>query len=447
MKEHSFYLISLGCSKNTVDSQSIGQLLLNHGYTQVDKPGRAEILVVNTCGFIQPARDEAIEVLNELSDKKRRGQLLFAAGCMAERHHQVIAESVKGIDGIIGTRRWMDLVDFIQEVRQRKSPAPLYHLPSTPSVGSDDQGLPRFAIQGGSAYLKIADGCHRPCAFCSIPLIKGNLISRPMETILAEAERLTQAGVKEIILIAQDSTSYGHDLGLADGLPTLLEELVKRVPDLPWIRILYTFPGSVSDHLIDVMAHNPQILHYFDIPLQHSHPQILQKMIRPTRKEWAYHTIEKMRKAMPDLAIRTTFIVGYPGETEEEFTDLMNFVSDIRFDRVGVFPFYFEPGTSSETLGDPVPFEVKQERVERLMLHQEDISHARNREQIGKTLDILIEGEDRDVVIGRSYRDAPEIDGLVFAEGKASTGDIIPVKVTGALPHDLIGQICSHTKG
>jgi ribosomal protein S12 methylthiotransferase len=442
MREKSFYLISLGCAKNTVDSASIGQLLLNDGYAQVEKPTQAELLIVNTCGFILPAREEAIQVLQELAQGKKRGQILVAAGCLTERYSDYVVKNVPKIDGVIGTKRWMDLLDLIQQIRAKKSKSPLYHLPNSDTVGSDEHGVYRFALQGASAYLKIADGCHRPCAFCSIPLIKGTTVSRPMDKILEEARWLQDNGTKEIILIAQDSTAYGLDLGIKDGLPNLLEQLVKTVPEIPWIRVLYAFPGFVTDRLIEVMANNPQILHYLDIPLQHAHPEVLKRMHRPSNMEWVYQTIDKMRKAIPDLTIRTTFIVGYPGETEEEFQTLLDFIKEIKFNHIGVFPFFFEPGTTSEPLGDPISQEVKQERVERLMLLQEEISQDLNRKSIGGKLDVLIEGiDEKGISIGRSYRDAPEIDGLVIAEGRAKIGSIVSVKITSALPHDLIGHI------
>jgi ribosomal protein S12 methylthiotransferase len=314
-------------------------------------------------------------------------------------------------------------------------------LPESPTISSDEKGIPRVALQGGSAYLKIADGCHRPCAFCTIPLIKGTTVSRPVAAILDEAQLLRDSGAQEIILIAQDTTAYGLDRGEKNGLAALLKELTQIVPDIPWIRVLYAFPGYVTDELIEVMAENRQILPYLDMPLQHAHPATLLRMRRPANMDWVHKTLAKMRAAIPELALRTTFIVGYPGETEEEFQSLMDFVAETQFDHVGVFPFSFEPGTASEPLGDPISLEIKKERIERLMLMQEEISHRRNQAQIGKTLPILVEGFNEGISVGRSYRDAPEIDGLVFAEGRAPIGSIVPVKITGAMPHDLMGRI------
>ncbi len=446
MRSDTFHLISLGCAKNTVDSDSMAQLLLQDGYRMSADPRRANILIVNTCGFIGPAKKESIDVLQELAGKKRAGQLLIAAGCLTQRYGVEVARQVPGIDGILGTRRWMDIVEVVRELRRAPHPEPLYHLPeNAATVGPDprmDGALPvlRASISGASAYVKIADGCRRPCAFCAIPLIKGTAVSRPLESILDEARRLRDDGIRELILIAQDTTDYGHDLGMKDGLAALLEQLTEAVPDIDWIRVMYAYPGYVTDRLIEVMASRKQILPYLDMPLQHAHPKTLYRMRRPSNVDWVHRTLAKMRAAIPDLAIRTTFIVGYPGETEEEFQALLDFVEEIRFDRVGTFQFSFEPGTTSEPLGDPVPAEVKQERYERLMERQQSISLQINQSYVGKTLPVLTEGSDNGITIGRSYRDAPEIDGLVLLEAKAKIGEIVPVKITGAMAYDLTGQ-------
>jgi ribosomal protein S12 methylthiotransferase len=340
----------------------------------------------------------------------------------------------------------MDIVQVVRELRKGPHPEPLYHLPDgAKTVGADpvEEGghppLLRVSVAGASAYLKIADGCRRPCAFCAIPLIKGTAVSRPVNLIVDEARRLRDAGVRELILIAQDTTDYGHDLGIKDGLAVLLEQLTDSVPDMDWIRVMYAYPGYVTDRLIEVMATRKQVLPYLDMPLQHAHPKTLYRMRRPSNIDWVHRTLGKMRSAIPNLAIRTTFIVGYPGETEEEYQALVDFVKEIRFDRVGTFQFSFEPGTTSEPLGDPIPAEVKQERFERLMELQQGVSLQVNQSYVGKTLDVLVEGRDKGIAIGRSYRDAPEIDGMVFIEGNAQIGDIVPVKITGAMAYDLTG--------
>jgi ribosomal protein S12 methylthiotransferase len=437
---NTFHLVSLGCAKNTVDSDSMAQLLSRDGYLPVDDPAKAKVLIVNTCGFIGPAKQESIDVLRELAAGKRNGQILIAAGCLTQRYGIEIAKQVPGIDGILGTRRWMDILQVVHELRKGPHPDVLYHLPTEAvTVGTDEDETIRASVAGGSAYLKIADGCRRPCAFCAIPLIKGIAVSRPIATIISEARRLRDSGVRELILIAQDTTDYGHDLGIKDGLAVLLEQLTESVPDMDWIRIMYAYPGYVTDRLIEVMATHKQILPYLDMPLQHAHPRTLSRMRRPSNIEWVHKTLGKMRSAMTDLAIRTTFIVGYPGETEEEFQALLDFVTEIRFDRVGAFQFSFEPGTTSEPLGDNVPPEVKQERYERLMELQQNISLQINQSNIGKKLDVLIEGCDNGLAIGRSYRDAPEIDGLVIIEANARIGEIVPVRISGAMAYDLTG--------
>ncbi len=441
MKAKTFHMVSLGCAKNTVDSDSMSQLLLNSGYRLTADPDKAKVLIVNTCGFIGPAKQESLDVLGELASRKRRGQFLIAAGCLTQRYGAQVARQVPGIDGILGTRRWMDIVDVVESLRNGRHPEPLYHLPVVETVGQDEGGVLRVSVQGASAYIKIADGCRRPCAFCAIPKIKGTAVSRPMESILEEARQLQDLGVREVILIAQDTTDYGHDLGMKEGLADLLQGLVKAAPGIDWLRVMYAYPGYVTDRLIDVIAAHPQILPYLDMPLQHAHPMTLRRMRRPANIDWVQRTLEKMRSAMPELALRTTFIVGYPGETEAEFQTLLDFIQQVRFDKVGAFQFSFEPGTSSEPLGDPVPAEVKQARYEQLMALQQGISLERNQEFVGKTLPVLVEGQGQGIALGRSYRDAPEIDGMVIIEGAAPVGALLPVRITGAMAYDLSGAL------
>jgi len=436
MKKKTFHLISLGCAKNTVDSNSMAQLLQRDGFLEEENAQQAEVLIVNTCGFIEPAREESFAVLRD-------------AGCLTQRYREEVVHQIPGIDGVLGTRRWMDILQVVSGLREGGHHQPLYHLPDAEVVGRSPEGTVGAHIQGGSAYLKIADGCRRPCAFCAIPIIKGTAVSRPLKDIIQDTLYLQTQGVREINLIAQDTTDYGHDLGIKDGLAILLMELTQAAPDVDWIRILYAFPGYITDRLIEVMAANQQILPYIDIPLQHADPGVLQNMRRPANMDWVYKTVEKLRKNMPELAIRTTFIVGYPGETETAFETLLSFINDVRFDRVGVFEFSFEPGTTSEYLGDPVPEAVKTERKERLMLRQQGISLQKNQALVGKTLDVLIEGKgvvegsSEVISLGRSYRDAPEIDGMVIVEGDLPEGEISPVTITGAMTYDLTGIVAS----
>ena len=441
-QKKQFYLLSLGCSKNTVDSTSMADLLQRAGFSATDDPDDAGVLIVNTCGFIESARQESIGALRELADLKGQNQLLIAAGCMAQRYGDEVVEWVPGIDGVIGTRRWMDIVPFVRELRRRKHPEPLYHLPDeAATVGRDERNVLRATVQGASAYLKIADGCRRPCAFCAIPQIKGTHVSRPPAAIVAEAARLEAAGVRELILIAQDTTDYGHDLGIKNGLAHLLKEITTAAPDIPWIRIMYAYPGYVTDELIETMATTPQILPYLDIPLQHGHRETLKRMRRPANIEWVYATVEKLRAAMPDIAIRTTFIVGYPGETDEEFDALKTFVRDLRFDRVGAFTYSYEASTPSATVSWQVDEAVKQARQAELMELQQAISLARNQAQVGRTLSVLVEGHGDGLSVGRTYRDAPEIDGLVLIPGELPLGELVPVRIDGAMTYDLTGQI------
>jgi len=426
----------------------MAQIMVNEGYSPVLAASDADVIIVNTCGVIGPAKEESYQIFSEPAHKKVNDQLLIAAGCLTQRYGKEVVEKVPGIDGVLGTRRWMDILKVITHLRNSPHPEPLYHLPAeAKTVGIDEGNILRVASTGASAYIKIADGCRRPCAFCAIPSIKGTAVSRPSESIINEALILQDQGVREIILIAQDTTDYGHDLGIKNGLAVLLNELTQRVPEIDWIRILYAFPGYVTDELIEAMASNEQILPYLDMPLQHAHPEVLRRMRRPANTQWVYKTLEKMKQNIQNLALRTTFIVGYPGETEEEFKTLLDFIEEIRFDRVGVFTFSFEPGTTSEVLGDPIPEDVKQERQARLMELQKKISLEKNQTFVGKRLEVLIEGhgqiEDSNdgVAIGRSYRDAPEIDGMVFVEGQPPIGEIVPVTINGAMAYDLTGSV------
>lgn len=452
-RQDKYFLMSLGCSKNTVDSESIAQVLNNNHMIGVTVPEDAEIMIVNTCGFINSAKQESIDALRELVEIKQDHQMVIAAGCLSQRYGDTLVQEVPGLDGVIGTRRWMDIFDLITRLRDRKHPEPMYHLPTDAKVvGLDEKGVLRASVQGAYAYLKIADGCRRPCAFCAIPKIKGTAVSRPIEKVVAEAVRLQDMGVKEVMLIAQDSTDYGYDLGLKDGLAHLLDAIVEAAPDIPWLRVMYAYPGYVTPGLMEAMAKHPQVLPYLDIPLQHGHREVLKRMKRPAKVEWVYETIGKLRDMIPNLAVRTTFIVGYPGETEEEFQGLMTMVRDLEFDRVGAFQYSYELGTPSATLADHVDDDIKQDRYERLMELQQGISLKKNQALVGKTLDILVEGygmgEDEDgndtgdiISLGRSYRDAPEIDGYVFVEGELPVGEIVPVRINGATTYDLMATV------
>ena len=440
-KTQKYYLLTLGCPKNTVDSEGMSELLLGANFRATDNPKHADVLLVNTCGFLQAAKDESIGALQDLAAHKKRGQLLIAAGCMAQRFGNQIANEVQGLDGVIGTRSWADIVSFIQSLRdtRRARKDPIYHLPETGDSPIESISLNRNTQPGrASAYLKISDGCSAPCAFCTIPSFKGANKSRPRELILQEAQRLTDTGVKEIIVIGQDTTAYGRDLGQLDGLPSLLEDLAKTVPDSTWLRLMYAYPGHASDKLLDVMAAHSQILPYIDMPLQHGHPDTLRRMNRPHNVEKLLRWIENFRAMMPGATFRTTFIVGYPGETDTEFDGLLDFIKAARFDRLGAFTFSAEPGTPAFDLPNQIDEAIKSERWERLMALQQPISLAQNQAMVGETVEVIVDGVGEGVSICRSYRDAPEVDGYVIIEEELSPGDSLPAIITGAMEYDLL---------
>jgi ribosomal protein S12 methylthiotransferase len=440
MQNNTFHIVSLGCDKNSVDSDSMAQLLINAGYEEASGPGRAKIIIVNTCGFINDARMESYNMLEKLAARKKKGQILIAAGCLTQRYGNDFAGKVPGIDAVLGTRRWMDIVSLIQQLGTARPGGSPYCLSDSPT-SSDEPGIQRISVQGASAYIKIADGCSRTCAYCAIPLIKGPAVSRPVESILAEAVLLQSKGVREIILVAQNTTDYGLDLGLKNGLARLLEKMTAAAPDIDWMRIMYAYPDGVTDDLIEVMAARKQIVPYIDMPLQHADESVLRNMHRPSHMDKVYGILHKLRRAVSGIALRSTFIIGYPGETEKEFNTLLDFISEVRFDKLGAFKFSFETGTASETLGDPVPDEVKEERLKRLMEKQQHISLQLNQEFIGRNLDVLIEGSRQGISMGRCYRDAPQVDGLVLVDSEISAGTMVNVHINNAMVYDLGGGI------
>ena len=439
-----YYLESLGCPKNLVDAHGMARLLKGMGHQPVEDPTQAQVLIVNTCGFIEDARAESIEELRELAEEKRGDQVLIAAGCLSQRWGQALAELVPGIDGLLGTLRWAEIGPLIEELldeRNGRRESTLARLGDPLLLTGDDTH--RVAPQGATAYLKIADGCSAPCAFCAIPLIKGPAASRPAEAIVADAAGLVGQGIKEIILIAQDTTAYGHDRGERDALPGLVQAILEEVPQegLRWLRLMYAYPGHISPRLIEVMAGDPRVCHYLDLPLQHAHPDTLRRMRRPANVKRVRRLIGDLREAMPDMALRTSFIVGYPGETEQEFDALLRFVAESRFDRVGVFLYSEEEGTPAAALPDRVPDEVKDERYGQLMALQQEISLQRNQAQVGRTLEVLVEGHGDGLSVGRSYRDAPEIDGMVLLPGELPVGEMMAARITGAMEYDLAGEV------
>jgi len=429
-----FYMLTLGCPKNDVDAEGMSVLLRQRGFEAVERPEEADIVIVNTCGFIEEARRESLAALRRLAKGKHKGQLLIAAGCLSQLWGGELARHIPELDGILGTRRWAEIPDLLERLRAGQN-GPLILVGDSPRRAMDFARAPK----GASAYLKIAEGCDASCAFCTIPRIKGPFHSRPREVILEEARRLVAQGVKEVILIAQDTTAYGKDWGQRDALSDLLEDILKAVPGLRWLRLMYAHPAHVTPRLIETMARHPQICHYLDLPLQHAHPAVLKRMRRPASMGKVRRLIESLRQAMPDIAIRTVFIVGYPGETEEEFETLLDFVREMAFERVGVFKYSREEGTPAARLPGQVPEEIKEERYRRLMELQQDISWTQNQALVGSTLDVLVEGRGSGWSVGRSYRDAPEIDGLVLVKGDLPIGEMVPVRITEALEYDLLG--------
>jgi ribosomal protein S12 methylthiotransferase len=423
-----YHLVTLGCAKNTVDSMRLESALRNARHAPVDAPEDADLLLVNTCGFIDAAKDESVEVTRELDELRRPGQLLYVIGCMTQIAESEVRAAVPGVDATFGVEQWDAIAAHLGPASET------YDIPAA--------ALPSFGQP--SAYLKISDGCDRPCTFCIIPTIKGRMHSGPARQLIAEARMHAAAGVKELVLVAQDSTAYGEDEGRRDGLAALLEQLAAEVPEVPWIRLMYAYPGRVTPRLAETIAALPNVVPYLDMPLQHGSNAVIRRMKRPTLDK-ARRSIETMRNAVPDVVLRTTFIVGFPGETDEEFDELLDFVEEQRFDRLGAFTYSPQPGTPAADLADQVPDEVKEERYGALMELAQQISLESNREMIGRELDVLIESREpgtsmtgEPISIGRTYRDAPEVDGLALVKGVHQAGSMVRVRIDGALPYDLL---------
>ena len=422
-----YHLVTLGCAKNTVDSMRLERALRNARHAPVDAPDDADLVLVNTCGFIDAAKQESIEVVSELDRNRPPDQRLYVVGCMTQIAEEELRAAVPGVDATFGVEAWDAIAASV-------GPAdPAYDIPQ-------QTVLP----MGPSAYLKISDGCDRPCTFCIIPTIKGGMRSEPTERLLGEARMYAAAGVRELVLVAQDSTAYGEDRRDRDGLAVLLEQLAGEVPEVPWIRLMYAYPGRVTRRLAETMAALPNVVPYLDIPLQHGSDAMLRRMKRPSLRT-ARRSLDAIRTAMPDVTVRTTFIVGFPGETDAEFEELLDFVEEQRFDHVGAFTYSPQAGTPAAGYADPVPHEVVAERYGALMELAQGISHERNRELVGRELDVLIESEaptasatGEPVVVGRSFRDAPEVDGLAFVRGEFPTGTFVRARVDGAMPYDLL---------
>ncbi|MQC19381.1 MAG: 30S ribosomal protein S12 methylthiotransferase RimO [Chloroflexi bacterium] len=423
-----YHLVTLGCAKNTVDSMRLEAALRGGRHLAVDAPEQADLLLVNTCGFIDAAKDESIGVVRELDANRRPGQQIVVVGCLTQIAEDEVRRAVPGIDATFGAEQWDAIAASVGAASET------YDIPisTLPVLGQP------------SAYLKISDGCDRPCTFCIIPTIKGRMHSGPARNLIAEARMYAAAGAKELVLVAQDSTAYGEDEGDRDGLAVLLEELSEAVPEVPWIRLMYAYPGKVTPRLAESMATLPNVVPYLDMPLQHGSDSVLRRMKRPTLAK-ARRSIEIMRAAVPDVVLRTTFIVGFPGETEAEFRQLLRFMEEQEFDRVGAFTYSPQPGTPAAEMPGQVAEAVKQERYGRVMELAQQISLASNRSMTGREVDVLIESREPatsasgdPVSVGRTYRDAPEVDGMAFVKGVHAMGSIVRARVDGALPYDLL---------
>ena len=432
--------VSLGCAKNLVDTEVMLGIMQENGIELTTNPADADILIVNTCAFILSAKEESITTILNLAEYKTgRCRALIVAGCLGQLYKRELLDEMPEVDAVIGTGAWNRIMEAIEEVLSGRrviliGEREIIYNAKTPRIRT----TPNY-----SAYVKIAEGCNNRCSFCSIPLIRGRQISRPIEDIRAEVENLAAAGVKEINLIAQDTTAYGTDLYGKPKLVELLRELVKV--DVHWIRILYAYPRRFSDELIDLIASEPKICNYVDLPLQHASNKILKRMNRPDTRESIEALLKKIRAKIPGVVIRSTFIVGFPGETEEDFLELKNFLKEQRFDKVGVFTYSQEENTAAHDFPDQISEEVMQERYHDLMSMQSLISQELNEELEGRELEVLIEWRDEEVskvVAGRSYRDAPEVDGLVYIEndGRSEAGDIVRVKVLAGFVYDIAAE-------
>ena len=436
------FFVSLGCDKNLVDSEVMLGILNREGYQIVDQEEEADVIVVNTCCFIHDAKEESIETILECAQYKKTGrlQVLVVTGCLAQRYKDDILAEIPEVDVVLGSSSYDEIAAVIRKVVSDKQKITL------------DKGINYLSkVTGGRigsaesycSYLKIAEGCDKHCTYCIIPKLRGSYRSIPMEDVLANAKELAQNGAVELNLVAQEITVYGVDLYGKKMLPTLLKKLCE-IEEIKWIRLLYCYPEEITEELIDVMAEEEKICHYIDMPIQHSEDAELKRMGRRTSKAELVHVIQHLRERIPDIAIRTTLITGFPGETEEEFEALYRFVNEMEFDRLGVFPYSMEEGTAAAELPDQIPEQTKQQRRAELMELQQAISYENDEKMVGKTIPVLIEGylyED-DIYVGRSYKDAKGVDGNVFvsSEEELISGTIVPVQITDFKEYDLIGE-------
>ena len=435
--------VSLGCDKNLVDSEHMLGDLISEGFTLCDDEEQAEVIVINTCSFIKDAMEESIQTIIDMGAYKEEGNLkaLIVTGCLAQRFSDEILEDLPEVDAIVGTNSYDEIVKTIKSVLKTKG-QPMV-------VKKTLEGLPkdgkRVLTTGGHfAYLKIAEGCNKHCTYCAIPGIRGSFRSVPMDSLISEAEFLASEGVKELILVAQETTLYGVDIYGRKALTELINRL-SEIDGIEWIRLLYAYPEEINDELIDVMATNPKVCHYIDMPIQHCNDYILGRMGRKTNKADILDIISRLKTAMPDMSIRTTLICGFPGETEEMHKEVLEFIKDIKFDRLGAFAYSREENTPAFDFPDQVEEVIKEKWVEDVMSLQQEISKSNNEAYVGKTIKVFIEGKlpEDGVFIGRSYRDTPNVDGFVFvnSEEELATGQFVNVEITSFDEYDLIGDI------
>lgn len=434
--------ISLGCDKNLADSEEMLGLLTAGGHEITDDETQADAIVINTCCFIKDAKEESVETILEMAEYKKTGSChaLIVTGCMAQRYQKEIIEEVTEVDAVLGTTSYGDIVKALEEAVAGNHFEEFRDIDYLPDTGSK-----RVLTTGGHfGYLKIAEGCDKHCTYCIIPKLRGKFRSVPMERLIAQAEDMAEQGVKELILVAQETTVYGKDLYGKKSLHILLKKLCE-IRGIRWIRILYCYPEEIYDELIETIRDEKKICHYLDIPIQHASDHILKRMGRRTSKQELIDIVGKLRKEIPDIVLRTTLITGFPGETEEDHEELKEFVDEMEFDRLGVFTYSPEENTPAAEMADQVPEEVKEERRDELMELQQEISYDRGQDRIGQELLVMIEGKvaDESAYIGRTYGDAPKVDGYIFVQtGELlMTGDFAKVRVTGALEYDLIGVL------
>jgi len=438
----NIFFVSLGCDKNLVDSEMMLGLLREHGFELVSSEEDADVIVVNTCSFICDARDESIETLIEMGQLKAEGRckVLIAAGCLAQRYKDDILREMPEVDAVIGTASFQHIAEVVKKTLSGEKTAQFDDLSLLPEP---DAG--RVISAGGySDYLKIAEGCDKRCTYCIIPSLRGNYRSYPMEYLLSQAEELAGQGIRELNLVAQETTVYGTDIYGKKMLPELLEKL-SGIEGISWIRILYCYPEEITDELLRTMSRLPKVCHYLDLPIQHASDRILRMMGRRTNQADIRAVIGRIREFMPDAAIRTTLISGFPGETDEDFRELKDFVREMRFERLGVFAYSQEDGTPAAAMPDQVEESLRAKRREELMLLQQGIAFSNAENMAGRTMDVMIDGRipEDGVYIGRTYMDAPGVDGCVFIEynGELISGDIVSVQITGAREYDLIGRL------